>query len=91
MPAKTFTANASTNQLTCTGHGCVTGGPSVILYAVDASVLPAPLAEGTEYAPIVIDANTLKLAPIAAYAVNQLAIDLTTAGSGTLVLVKVPG
>lgn len=80
-----FTANAGTDQLTKVAHGLVTGdGPAVV--RVLGGTLAAPLAALTEYWAIRVDANNIKLATSPANALGGIAIDLTTAGSGTQIL-----
>lgn len=88
MALKAFTANSGTDQLTCTAHGFALGDV-VCVYPIDAGVLPAPLVEAVPYHVIKIDANNVKLAVHAAAARYSTAIDLTSAGSGTLVLERV--
>lgn len=88
MAAKTFTANASTNRLTCTGHGLATLD-TVRLFPVDTATLPSPLQENVPYPVKVIDANTLEVAELPINVAAGLGtIDLASAGSGTLVLIK---
>lgn len=79
--AATFTANATTNQLTMAGHGLATGdGPFT---ASSSGTLPAPLTATGLYFVEAVDANTLKLASSKKRAVAGTTIDLTTAGTGT--------
>jgi hypothetical protein len=85
---KTISAvSTGADTLTITGHGLLTGdGP--IQFASSGS-LPAPLVAATNYWPVVVDANTIKVASTFqnAVAVVPVVIDLTTAGSGTITIV----
>lgn len=79
---KTFTANASTDTITCTGHG-YSDGDYVFLTA--GTSLPAPLITNFLYMIFNVTANTFQLC----LETNPwVAIDLTTAGSGTLTCYK---
>ncbi len=74
------------NTLTLTGHAYVTGdGP---VQGVGAA-LPGGLAENTDYWVIVDGPNTIRLARrfLDAVAATPVAIDLTSAGSGTRTIV----
>lgn len=85
MPAFTFTANATTNEITIVGHGLVTGdGPATPRNVGGA--LPGGLAALTDYWLIRIDNDTLKIATSSSNAMAGTAIDLTTSGSGTNIL-----
>ncbi len=82
MPAFTFTADNTNEQLTITAHGLVTGdGPATPRNVGGA--LPAPLVALTEYWIIRVDANTIKLATSQANAIAGTAVNLTTNGTGT--------
>lgn len=82
MPAFTFTADSSNEQLTIAAHGLVTGdGPAAVRNVGGA--LPNPLAPVTDYWVIRVDANTIKLATSSANALLGTAINLTTNGTGT--------
>ena len=86
MPVLTITAvNTGANQLTITGHGLLSGDGPAAGRSIGGS-LPAPLAAATDYWIIRDDANTIRLATSSANAMAGTAIDLTTAGSGTLLL-----
>ena len=79
---KTFTAVAVTDVCTSVAHGLVTGkGP--VLVSNSGGALPAGLAASTWYWPIVIDADTFKLAATRALSAFGTAVDITDAGSGT--------
>jgi hypothetical protein len=79
---KTFTAVAVTDVCTSVAHGFVTGkGP--VLVSNSGGALPAGLAASTWYWPIVIDADTFKLAATRANSAFGTAVDITDAGSGT--------
>lgn len=77
----TFTANASTDELTATSHAMVTGdGP---LRLTTSGTLPAGLSTATNYWVIKVDANTIQLATSYANAIAGTQIDITDTGSGT--------
>lgn len=85
MPAFTFTADATSNQITIAGHGLLTGdGPAAVRNVGGA--LPGGLAAVTDYWVIRVDANTIKLATSSSNAMAGTAVDLTTAGSGSNIL-----
>ncbi len=88
MPVFTISAvDTGNEQLTVTAHGQVTGnGPAAVRAVGAGSALPSPLAPVTDYWLIVVDANTIKLATSQANALAGTAINLTSVGSGTLVL-----
>lgn len=75
----------TTDQITITAHGLVTGDGPVAIFTV-AGTYPSPLAAVTDYWVIRVDANTIKLATSSANALLGTAINLTTNGSGTLLL-----
>lgn len=80
MKSQIFSADASTDTLTITAHGYLTGdGPAV---ALSEGTLPGGLAAVTSYYVIRIDADHLKLATSAANALAGTAINITDAGSG---------
>lgn len=84
----TITAvNTAADQLTIAGHGLTTGAPFVGVYTPNGT-LPAPLTGTDDYWAILVDANTIRLAASSALALAGTAIDLTSAGSGTLQLVR---
>lgn len=78
--SQNFTANASTDELTCSSHGYSDGDPVIV---TSTTTLPTPLAESTEYYIIVVDANTFQLAETHGDAIDGTEIDLTDTGSGT--------
>lgn len=78
--------NPTNDELTIAGHGLNTGDGAAAIYTPDGGTIPGGLAEVTDYFAIVIDANTLKLASSSANALAGTAIDITSAGSGTLLL-----
>ena len=82
----------TTDTLTITSHGLVTGGGFAAfprgplyggaIYAPAGGVIPTGLAAVTTYWPIVVDANTIKLATSNANAMTGTAINITSnAGS----------
>ncbi|MCC6425635.1 MAG: hypothetical protein IT435_02320 [Phycisphaerales bacterium] len=74
--------NITTNAITMTAHGAVTGyGPVRFALTGDASALPAPLAVLTDYWLIRVDDNTVKVATSFANAIAGTAIDLTDVGT----------
>jgi hypothetical protein len=81
----TYTANATTNQLTtASAHGLVTGSR----VQVAGGTLPTPLLASTNYYAIVVSSTVIQLATTLANAQAATAIDLTDAGSGTLTLAE---
>ena len=84
MPALTITAvDAATDQITIPNHGLNTGDGPGAMFTVGGT-LPAPLTPVTDFWPIRIDANTIKVATSNANATAGVAINLTSNGSGTL-------
>lgn len=91
MGALTISAvNPTNDELTITAHGLNNGdGPAAIYTPIGANpagAIPGGLAAVTDYWVIVVDANTVKLATSSANALAGTAIDITSAGSGTLEL-----
>jgi|GEM_PF-1947687 len=87
--SKNFVATPATDQLAITSHGLKTGqGP---LQASSTTTLPAGLAAATDYWPIVVDDDNIKLATSYANAIAGTAIDITDAGTGTHTLASVAG
>lgn len=76
-PTQSFTADATTDLITCNAHG-VKQGNQVVL-ANSGGALPAGLAASTRYFAIQIGPNTFALAATP----NGPAIDITGAGTGT--------
>jgi hypothetical protein len=82
---KAFSApNATTNAVTCTAHGKISGYGPVRLTTSD--TLPAGLSTGTDYWLINVDANTVKFATSAANALAGTAVDFTDVGAGTFAM-----
>ncbi len=81
-------ADAGANTITVPAHGILAGDGPIYLVGVD---LPAGLAQVTPYWPIVVDADTLKLAADLEDAIADPAvpIDITDAGTGSM-LVRTP-
>ncbi len=77
--------NAATDTLTSAAHGLNTGDGFLGIYTA-AGTIPGGLAPVTDYWAIRVDANNVKLASSSTLAVAGTAIDITSAGSGTLVL-----
>ncbi len=71
--------NTTTNRLTITGHGSVSG-EALVLHPLFGDTLPSPLAAGTIYYSAPFDANTISL-----FADSGLVsgVDLTTTGTGS--------
>ncbi len=78
LPTLTITAvSTSLSTLTIAGHNLLTGtGPLVF-----GGVPPAPLALETKYWPIVVDANTIKLASSFQNAMTLVPLALTNTGT----------
>ena len=77
--------NASTDTLTLSAETSLKDGEAITLVGND---LPAPLAEGTRYRIIYLTSTTIKLATTFNNAINDVAINLTDAGSGTITIHK---
>jgi len=77
-----FVANAGTDVITATAHGLADG--ETVRFA--GASLPAPLVQSTLYYVRDSTANTFKVAATGGGA----AIDITTAGTGTMVFVPLP-
>lgn len=77
---QTCTVDAGTNNITCAGHGYVTG-ESVSFTST--TTLPSPLAINTEYYVIYVDTNTFQLATSYYLSSIGTVIDITDAGTGT--------
>ena len=77
----TSAINTSTDVITVTNHGFSTGDR--VFYIEAGSGLATPLANGTAYYVIKIDANTLKLATSAANATAGTAINITATGNNS--------
>ncbi|MEO9187540.1 MAG: hypothetical protein ABI467_28855, partial [Kofleriaceae bacterium] len=71
--------------ITSVGHGLLTGDGPIAIYTA-AGTYPGGLAAATDYWAIRIDSDDVKLATSAANAAAGTTIDITTAGSGTLLL-----
>lgn len=80
--ARTVTAVASTDVLTSTAHGFVTGkGP--VNFFNSGGALPAGLTATGLFWPIRIDADTFYIALNRKNAARNIRIDITTNGTGT--------
>lgn len=79
--AGTFTAVATTDVLTKTAHGFLTG--LKVQVSNSGGALPAGLSAATDYFVIRIDANTFYLATSLVLAQAGTRIDITTDGTGT--------
>ena len=75
-PTQTFTANATTNLLTCNQHG-VKAGDQIVVSTT--TTLPGGLAASTRYFAVDIGPNDFALATRP----NGPVIDITSTGSGT--------
>lgn len=80
-----FTANASTDVITATGHDYI-NTLAVTLSVSGGGTLPAPLVAGTTYYIRDVATNTFKLSLTSGGA----AIDITNAGTGTFVVIDTP-
>jgi hypothetical protein len=88
MPTLTITAvNAATDTITITAHGLNTGDGFLAIYTA-AGTYPGGLAPVTDYWAIKVDANNVKLATSSTLALAGTAIDITSTGSGTLLLLQ---
>lgn len=88
MPALTFTADSTTNQLTITAHAFNNGDGPVTPYT-QTGTLPTgspAITALTDYWVKVDDTNHVKLATSQANALAGTTIDITANGSGTLQL-----
>src|SRR4051794_34561802 len=85
MPALTFIADSTTDQLTIIGHGLNTGdGPMGVRNIGGALPAATPaLNPASDYWAIRIDADHVKLATSSANANAGSAIDITSNGTGT--------
>jgi hypothetical protein len=89
MPALNITGvDTATDQLTIVGHGLNTGDGFNAIYSPDGGAIPTGLAPVTDYWAIRVDADHVKLADSSANALAGTAIDITSAGSGTLQLLR---
>jgi hypothetical protein len=75
-PTQVFTASASTDRLTCNGHGVKTTDQIVV---ATSGTLPTGLAVATRYFPVDISPNAFKLTDVPGGA----PIDIAGAGTGT--------
>jgi len=82
--AATFTADAGTNELTFAADEIWDNGDGVTVAATGA--LPGGLAAATTYYVIRLSERRVKLATTYANALARTAIDLSSAGSGTLTM-----
>ncbi len=88
MTALTITAvTPATDTLTIAAHGLNTGDGFIAIYTPNGSI-PGGLAAVTDYWAIRVDANNVKLASSSTNAMAGTAIDITSAGSGTLQLLR---
>jgi hypothetical protein len=76
-PTQNFTASATTDRLTCNGHGVQAGNQ--IIVSNSGGGLPTGLAASTRYFATEVGANSFKLAETE----NGAPIDITGAGTGT--------
>lgn len=79
-----FTANATTNVITATGHNYVNGTRLNVLLA-SAGTLPSPLAPNTTYYARDCATDTLKLS----LTDGGAAIDITDTGTGTFLITDI--
>lgn len=80
----TITADAGTDEITYAGLDMAT---NTEVFITSTGTMPAGLASGVAYYVIRTSATTCKLATTPARALTATAIDLTSAGSGTITLV----
>ncbi len=80
--ARTCTFDNTTDIITSTAHGFLTGkGP--IVFSNSGGALPTGISASTPYYPIRIDANTFRIATTRARASAGTFVDFTTNGTGT--------
>lgn len=72
--------NTGTDTITASLHGMSTGDQ---MKFTTSTTLPSPLAAGTIYFAVVIDANNFKVATSYANALSSTVVDITTQGSGS--------
>lgn len=77
----TYTVDISTNIFTVASHGFNTGN---IVQFRASTTQPTPLTNGTAYFVVVLTANTFKVSTTVENAYNDITIDITVAGAGTL-------
>mgnify|MGYP003654145576 CR=1 FL=1 len=79
----TITASASTDLITWTGHGLVTGSP--VQFSNSGGALPGGIVATSTYYAVVNDANTFKVATTYNFATAAVptTVDITTDGTGT--------
>lgn len=75
-PTQTFTADATTDRITCVDHGFQVGDQVVV---ASSTTLPGGLAASTRYFVTDVSPNAFKLESVP----GGGAIDITSAGSGT--------
>lgn len=90
LASTTFTANSGTDVIDLGSHGLQTGdGPLVV--SNSGGALPGGLAAATNYWAIYSNFTKIKLAASLSDALNNVAIDLTSAGTGTHSIVSGTG
>lgn len=88
VPDDVFWANG--DYLAIPAHGLNRTGFPIRFDTSPGGVLPSPLVYGEIYYAIVLDADQIKVATSAANALAGTAIDLTSGGTGTLILIPTP-
>jgi hypothetical protein len=85
VASKTFTVNTSTEELTiAAGH---TYGLQDIVWVSSSGTLPTGLSAGTNYYVIYVSSTVIKLASSLQNAITGTAINISSAGSGTLSII----
>lgn len=88
LVSSAFIGNASLDELGVTGHGLQTGdGPLQV--SNSGGALPVPLVAATNYWAIRDSVDKIKLSTTRERAINGIAIDLTTNGTGTNTIASV--
>jgi hypothetical protein len=87
--SQNFTATAATDVISCAGHGY--SDLDIVRTTNSGGALPGGLAVDTDYWIIYIDANTFKLASTYGNAKADVAVDITSAGTGTHSVYKYGG
>lgn len=86
---QSFTADHTTDVVTCAGHAYVQG--NCVHVKNSGGALPGGLSADTDYYVIYIDANTFKLATSYGNARLAVNVDIASAGSGTQYVFKYGG
>lgn len=86
-----FEISVANNSVTLKDHGLINGQRVQLSGTILADIAPGGLSLDTDYYAIVVDENTIKFATSEANALLNSAINLTSAGSGSLTLTGFAG